>query len=166
MKKLFNPKMTSKVYPYTSEADKKPARERDLLSFLRNAQYYIERQEVCVTIKKRIFDKSDKLQLLNPDMLVWKKHMMPLFVDWLISNEHSIKDDRGGWHIDQGDINASWCELNICSRHCLVDYVSRRSDMSSSLWSSKKVEKYNYMIIIDPYYIDGTDDEWDIEWIG
>jgi hypothetical protein len=86
-----------------------------------------------------------------------------LFIDWLITNHHKIKHGRGNWKNDTGNIHARWCELNICSRYCLVDFKSRRYDKDESYWAHTK--KFNYVIIIDPYYCDTTDDSWNIEWI-
>ena len=90
--------------------------------------------------------------------------MMPLFVDWLITNHHKIEKGRGNWKSDTGGIQARWCHLNICSRSCLVDFKSRACDRDESYWAH--TTKYNYVIIIDPYYCDATDDAWNIDWIG
>jgi hypothetical protein len=148
----------------SSTSSFKEGRENELLVFLRNAQYYIENGEVCIVVRKREDIDENKLYLLNPDMLYWKKFMMPLFIDWLISTEHSIRDGKGNWKNDAELIKARWCELNICSRNCLVDFKSRTYDTEESYW--EKTKKYNYIIIIDPYYCDPTDDDWNIDWIG
>lgn len=139
--------MCTKVYPYpATKAHVKSERERELFSFLRNAHRYINREEVCIVVKNR--DKDSELQLINPNMLLWKKFMMPLFINWLIENNHDIKDQFGNWVCDRENINARWCELNICSRFCLVDFMSRANDSKQSYWS--KTQNYNYVIIIDP----------------
>ena len=152
--------MFTSSYPLNSKKE----RERDLLSFLRNVTYYLEFEEVFIAVKKREIVPINNLSLINPDMLNWKKFMMPLFEDWLINTEHYIKDGKGFWKNDMGLINSRWCELNICSRYCLVDFKSRNFDKEESYWG--KTNKYNYVIIIDPYYCDPTDDDWDIDWIG
>jgi hypothetical protein len=135
-----------------------------MMLFLRNAHKYIDREEVCIVVKNKEPDNENPLSLINPDMLIWKKHMMPLFTDWLISNDHKIKDGQGNWKNDAEYVKARWCELNICGRYCLVDFKSRAYDTEESYWAATK--KYNYVIIIDPYYCDTTDSDWKIDWIG
>lgn len=155
--------MFAKVYPHpATKNDIKFERERELFSFLRNAHRYIDRQEVCIVVKNR--DKESELQLINPNMLLWKKIMMPLFINWLIENNHDIKNQFGNWVCDKENIVGRWCELNICSRYCLVNFMSRACDSKESYWS--KTQNYNYVIIIDPYYIDQTDHNWIVDWIG
>ena len=160
--------MFAKVYPYSTKPGSAPSfkeeREREMLMFLRNAHKYIERGEVCIVVKNKEPENENPLWLINPDMLIWKKHMLPLFIDWLISNDHKIKDGRGNWKNDVEYIKARWCELNICTRYCLVDFKSRAYDTDESYWAATK--KYNYVIIIDPYYCDTTDENWIIDWVG
>lgn len=159
--------MFAKVFPFPTTSVQGPTfkeeREKELLSFLKNANHYIRKNEVCIVVNQKKPDEENPLLLINPDMLAWKKHMMSLFIDWLINNKHKIKDGCGNWKNAAEYIKARWCELNICGRYCLVDFKSRTYDTDESYWSATK--KYNYVIIIDPYYCDTTDENWNIEWI-